>query len=302
MKPEASPTLLVMAAGMGSRYGGLKQIEPVGPSGETIIDYSIYDALRAGFGKLVFVIRKDIEQPFKEVVGARFEKRIAVEYVFQELDKIPHGFHVPAGRSKPWGTTQAILMTEDIIHEPFAVINADDFYGAESYRVLARHLHPGAADYAMVGFVLRNTLSEFGTVARGVCQVSGDGFLKQIVELTSVGRDGAHAKNTDSEGRVTTLTGDEPVSMNMWGFTPRIFGQLQEHFKRFLQVNAADLKRECYIPSTVNDILLAGEAKVKVLRSNDSWFGVTYREDHAQVVESIQCLIHGGSYPERLWS
>jgi len=302
MKPEASPTLLVMAAGMGSRYGGLKQIEPVGPSGETIIDYSIYDALRAGFGKLVFVIRKDIEQPFKEVVGARFEKRIAVEYVFQELDKIPHGFHVPAGRSKPWGTTQAILMTEDIIHEPFAVINADDFYGAESYRVLARHLHPGAADYAMVGFVLRNTLSEFGTVARGVCQVSGDGFLKQIVELTSVGRDGAHAKNTDSEGRVTTLTGDEPVSMNMWGFTPRIFAQLQEHFKRFLQVNAADLKRECYIPSTVNDILLAGEAKVKVLRSNDSWFGVTYREDHAQVVESIQCLIHGGSYPERLWS
>jgi len=291
-----------MAAGMGSRYGGLKQIEPVGPGGETIIDYSIYDALRAGFGKLVFVIRKDIEQPFKEVVGARFEKRIAVDYVFQELDKLPPGFHVPAGRTKPWGTTQAILMTVDAIREPFAVINADDFYGPESYRVLSEHLQSGAADYAMVGFVLRNTLSEFGTVARGVCQVSGDGCLKEIVELTSIGPDGSQAKNTDSEGKVIMLTGDEPVSMNMWGFTPQVFGQLQEHFKRFLELSGADLKKECYIPSTVNELLLAGQARVKVLRSNDSWFGVTYREDHAQVVESIQRLVHSGIYPERLWS
>ena len=290
-----------MAAGMGSRYGGLKQIEGVGPSGETIIDYSIYDAMRAGFGKLVFIIRKDIEQPFKEVVGARFEKRIAVEYVFQELDMIPEGFTVPAGRTKPWGTTQAILMAADAIHEPFAVINADDFYGAESYRVLAQHLQSGSEDYAMVGFVLRNTLSDFGTVARGVCQVSDDGYLKGIVELTAVGRDGEQAKNTDSEGRVTALTGNEPVSMNYWGFTPRVFGQLREHFKKFLEANGTDLKKECYIPNTVNDIMVAGQGKVKVLHSSDPWFGVTYREDHAHVVASIKRLVENGVYPERLW-
>jgi dTDP-glucose pyrophosphorylase len=302
MSDPASPTLLVMAAGMGSRYGGLKQIEAVGPGGETIIDYSIYDAMRAGFGKLVFIIRKDIEAPFKEVVGARFEKRIAVEYVFQSLDKIPAGFQVPAGRSKPWGTTQAILMATDAIHEPFAVINADDFYGAESYHVLSKHLQSGTGDFAMVGFVLRNTLSEFGTVARGVCRVGGDGFLEQVVELTSIARDGDHAKNTDSDGKVTELTGDESVSMNMFGFTPQVFGKLEEHFKRFLKANGEDLKKECYIPSTVNEMLLAGQARVKVLRSNDSWFGVTYREDHASVVKSIESLIKAGKYPERLWS
>ena len=301
MTTATSPTLLVLAAGMGSRYGGLKQIEPVGPSGETIIDYSIYDAMRAGFGKLVFVIRKDIEEPFKEVVGARFEKRIAVDYVFQELDKIPAEFQVPAGRTKPWGTTQAILMTADVIHEPFAVINADDFYGAESYRVLAQQLQSGSPDYAMVGFVLRNTLSDFGTVARGVCDVSDDGYLKAISELTAIGRDGAHAKNTDGEGKVTMLTGDEPVSMNFWGFTPQVFGQLGQHFKRFLEANGGDLKKECYIPSTVNDIMVAGQGKVKVLHSNDSWFGVTYRQDHEYVVDSIKSLVKAGTYPESLW-
>ncbi len=301
MTTATSPTLLVLAAGMGSRYGGLKQIEPVGPSGETIIDYSIYDAMRAGFGKLVFVIRKDIEEPFKEVVGARFEKRIAVNYVFQELDKIPAEFQIPAGRTKPWGTTQAILMTADVIHEPFAVINADDFYGAESYRVLARQLQSGSPDYAMVGFVLRNTLSDFGTVARGVCKVSDDGYLKAISELTAIGRDGAHAKNTDGEGKVTMLTGDEPVSMNFWGFTPQVFGQLGQHFKRFLEANGGDLKKECYIPSTVNDIMVAGQGKVKVLHSNDSWFGVTYRQDHEHVVDSIKSLVKAGTYPESLW-
>jgi dTDP-glucose pyrophosphorylase len=302
MKSTVAPTLLVLAAGMGSRYGGLKQIEAVGPSGETIIDYSIYDAMRAGFGKLVFIIRKDIEEPFKEVVGSRFEKRIAVDYVFQELDKIPAGFSVPAGRTKPWGTTQAILMAADAIHEPFAVINADDFYGAESYRVMSEQLQTGNGDYAMVGFVLRNTLSEFGTVARGVCRVSGDGFLEQVVELTSIARDGDHAKNTDGDGKVTELTGDEAVSMNMFGFTPEVFGQLKDQFKKFLEANGSDLKKECFIPSTVNELLVAGQAKVKVLRSNDSWFGVTYREDHAQVVESIRQLIQKGVYPESLWA
>ena len=302
MTAATSPTLLVMAAGMGSRYGGLKQIEAVGPSGETIIDYSIYDALRAGFGKLVFIIRKDIEEPFKEVVGSRFENRIAVEYVFQELDKLPAGFTVPAGRTKPWGTTQAILMAADAIHEPFAVINADDFYGAESYQVQAQHLTAGGDDYAMVGFVLRNTLSDFGTVTRGVCQVSDEGYLKGIVEMTGIGREGEKAKSTDGDGKVTMLTGNEPVSMNYWGFTPRIFGQLDGYFRKFLEEHGSDTKAECYIPSTVNDILVTGQGKVKVLRSNDPWFGVTYREDRAQVVDSIKRLVEKGVYPERLWS
>ena len=297
MKP---PTLLILAAGMGSRYGGLKQIDPVGPGGETIIDYSIYDALRAGFGKIVFVIRKDIEQSFRETVGARFEKRVAVEYVFQELDKLPAGFSVPAGRTRPWGTTHAILMAADTIHEPFAVINADDFYGAQSYRVLAQHLQ-SAADYAMVGFVLRNTLSEFGAVARGVCRVSGDNFLEDVVELTKIERDGAHAKNSDAAGSVTRLTGDELVSMNMWGFIPRVFEQLQERFQIFLEHSRSDMKSESYIPNTVNELIASGQAQVKVLHTQDSWFGVTYREDRSRVVESIGSLIHDGYYPKRLW-
>lgn len=301
MKSATSPTLLVLAAGMGSRYGGLKQIEPVGPSGEAIIDYSVFDALRGGFGKLVFVIRRDIEQAFKEFVGARFEKQIPVEYVYQELDKLPPGFKVPEGRTKPWGTTQAVLMTEGVISEPFAMINADDFYGAESYRVLAEHLKSGSEDYAMVGFVLRNTLSDFGTVARGVCQVGNTGYLTGIVEMTAVARDGNAAKNTDANGKVTQLTGDEPVSMNYWGFTPKIFPQLREYFTKFLKENGNDLKKECYIPNTVNDIIVAGQGRVKVLKSNDPWFGVTYREDHAHVVESIQRLVKEGKYPEKLW-
>ncbi len=248
MKPTTPPALLVLAAGMGNRYGGLKQIDPVGPGGETIIDYSIYDALRAGFGKVVFVIRKEIEQEFKQAVGARFEGHIAVEYVFQELDKLPPGFSVPAGRTKPWGTLHAILMAADAIGEPFAVINADDFYGSEGYRVLAQHLQSGTADYAMVGFVLRNTLSDFGAVSRGVCQVDNDDFLQGVVELTNIERDGVHARNTDSTGRITTLSGDEVVSMNMWGFTPHIFGQFREHFQKFLKLDGSDIQSESYLP------------------------------------------------------
>lgn len=290
-----------MAAGMGSRYGGLKQIDPVGPAGETIIDYSIYDALRAGFGKLVFVIRKDIEQAFKETVGARFEKHAPVEYVFQELEKLPPGFSVPAGRSKPWGTTQAVLMAADVIHEPFAVINADDFYGAESYRVLAEHLKSGSPDYAMVGFILRNTLSDFGSVARGVCRVSADGYLERIEELTNIERDNGGAKNTAPDGTVTALTGDEPVSMNFWGFTPQIFPQLQTVFHNFLQRSGSELKTESYVPAAVGELITAGQAKVKVLRSPDSWFGVTYREDRPRVVDSIGKLVDANTYPAALW-
>jgi UTP-glucose-1-phosphate uridylyltransferase len=302
MNAMNSPTLLVLAAGLGSRYGGLKQIDPVGPNGEIVIDYSVFDALRAGFGKIVFIIRKDIEQAFKESVGARFEKQAAVEYVFQELDMLPPGFSAPAGRTKPWGTTHAVLMAADSIREPFTVVNADDFYGAESYRALARHLQSGTEPYAMVGFILRNTLSDFGAVSRGVCQVSSDGFLSQVVELASIERDGAFARSIDAAGNETRLTGDEVVSMNMWGFTPQVFARLRERFQKFLEIDPSEMRSECYLPTAVNELVLAGHARVKVLRSKDSWFGVTCREDRSRVVESISRLIDDGSYPKRLWS
>jgi NDP-sugar pyrophosphorylase family protein len=296
------PTLLVLAAGMGSRYGGLKQIDPVGPNGETIIDYSIYDALRAGFGKLVFVIRKDIEQQFREIVGARFEKHAPVEYVFQELDKLPPGFYLPAGRTKPWGTTHAILMAENVVQENFAAINADDFYGQQAYKLLAQHLTAGTPDYAMVGFILRNTLSKFGSVTRGVCYVDENNYLKNVVEMLKIEPDGHGAKNTDANGNVTKLSGNEAVSMNFWGFTPALFAQLKTKFEEFLRQSGGEQKSECYIPATVNDLVVAGKAKVKVLRTNDSWFGVTYREDRPQVTESIGKLIARGDYPQKLWA
>ena len=296
------PTLLVLAAGMGSRYGGLKQIDPVGPAGETIIDYSIYDALRAGFGKLVFVIRKDIEQQFREIVGARFEKHAPVEYVFQELDKLPAPYTLPAGRTKPWGTTHAILMADGVINENFAAINADDFYGQEAYKVLAQHLTAGTPDYAMVGFILKNTLSPNGTVARGVSRVDANNYLTNIVEMMKIEPDGSGAKNTEADGKITKLTGDEAVSMNFWGFTPALFAQLKVEFEKFLKKAGGEQKSECYIPATMGDLVTSGRAKCKVLRSADSWFGVTYREDRPQVVESIRKLIAKGEYPEKLWS
>lgn len=287
---------------MGSRYGGLKQIDPVGPAGETIIDYSIFDALRAGFGKIVFVIRKDIEAQFREIVGARFEKRAPVEYVFQELDKLPPGFSVPAGRTKPWGTTHAILMADGVIKEPFAAINADDFYGQQAYKILAQHLNSGTPDYAMVGFILRNTLSQFGSVARGVSRVDGNAYLTNIVEMMKIEPDGNGAKNTEADGKITKLTGDEAVSMNFWGFTPTLFPQLRARFTEFLTKSGQEQKSECYIPATVGELVTGGQAKVKVLRTNDSWFGVTYREDRPRVVESIQALIKRGEYPAKLWT
>jgi hypothetical protein len=296
------PTLLVLAAGMGSRYGGLKQIDPVGPAGETIIDYSIYDALRARFGKLVFVIRKDIEAPFKEIIGARFANRIPIEYAYQELDKLPAGFSVPAGRTKPWGTTQAILMAEDVINEPFAAINADDFYGADSFQVLAKQLTSGTTDYSMVGFVLRNTLSEFGSVARGVCEVDANNYLKSIIELTKIEKDGSAAKSISPDGSVSPLTGEEPVSMNMWGFTPAVFPHLRREFTEFLKQHGQAEKSECYIPMVVGDLVRNTHARCRVLRSDASWFGVTYREDRPRVVASIRELIAQGLYPEKLWS
>jgi NDP-sugar pyrophosphorylase family protein len=296
-----SLTLVVLAAGIGSRYGGLKQIAPIGEAGETIIDYSVYDALRTGFDKLVFVIRRDMRESFRETIGRRFERRLKVDYVFQEPDRVPPGFAVPQGRKKPWGTGHALLSAADAVHEPFAAINGDDFYGAESFRILTAHLREATPDHAMVGFVLRNTLSEFGSVARGVCRVTADSFLEGVTELTRVEREGQSAKHTDSRGQVHPLTGDEIVSLNMWGFRPSLFGQVQAHFSVFLKEHAQDEKAEFYIPTVVNSLVAAREARVRVLRTSDSWFGITYREDRARVVAGVRQLIQQGIYPERLW-
>jgi len=295
------PSLLVLAAGIGSRYGGLKQLDPVGPSGETIMDYSIYDALRAGFASLVFVIRRDMEQPFRQIIGRRFEGRIEVAYAFQELSDLPPGFSLPPDRLKPWGTCHAVLAAQNAIRHPFAVINADDFYGAQSFAALAEHLRAGGPDFAMAGFVLRHTLSDFGSVARGVCQVAPDGSLKSIVELTRIEPDASGAKNTAPDGRVTRLTGDEPVSMNCWGFTPDVFPAFRAGFAAFLEKNARDPKAEYYIPAAVNALLVSGRARVRVLPVSSHWFGVTYRDDRPRVLESIRALVARGDYPAPLW-
>jgi len=295
------PTLLVLAAGIGSRYGGLKQIDPIGPGGETIIDYSVYDALRAGFGKLVFVIRRDIEEQFKQLIGSRFERRVEVGYVMQDLDKLPPGFSVPPNRKKPWGTAHAVLMGAEAIREPFAAINADDFYGMHSFQLLSRHLASGSEDYAMVGFILKNTLSEFGSVARGVCQATADGYLQSVVELTRIERDGDAARYTDAGGAVRPLTGAEIVSLNLWGFNPGIFDHLRRELVAFLNRSGQDEKAEFFLPSVVNTLVGSGQARLRVLRTPDSWFGVTYREDRPRVIQSIRELIQRGDYPERLW-
>ena len=298
------PTLLVLAAGIGSRYGGLKQIDPVGPGSEIIIDYSIYDAIRAGFGKVVFVIRKDIEETFRECIGSRFESKIKTEYVFQEIDKLPAGFKVPEGRQKPWGTGHAILMAKDSVKEPFAVINADDFYGRCGYDVLAKELSKAKTgpvdEYYMVGFKLENTLSEFGFVARGVCKTDSSGYLVEVIERTKIEKIEGGAKFTDDGGKIIKLIGNEIVSMNMWGFTPSLFSHLEKQFVDFLGNNIGNLKAEFFIPTVVGNLVNTKEAKVKVLESKDQWFGVTYREDKPVVVENIRKLISSGAYPEKL--
>ena len=299
------PTLLVLAAGMGSRYGGLKQIDAVGPNGEAIIDYSIFDAIRAGFGKLVFVIRHDIEQAFKDAIGSKFSGRIPVEYAFQELDMLPAGFTVPAERKKPWGTAHAVLVTADVIREPFAVINADDFYGRNSYENLGQHLQsakPAAADYSMVGFTLRKTLSEHGSVSRGICQTDGNSLLKSIVEITKIEKAGNGARYLGEDAKESILTGDEPVSMNMFGFTPLVFDQLRQEFSQFLKQKGADPKSEFFIPTPINQLIQSGQARMRVLPTTSNWFGITYREDKPAVVENIRRAIDAGEYPEKLWS
>lgn len=300
-----SPSLVVMAAGMGSRYGGLKQIDPIGPGGEAILEYSVFDALRAGFGKVVFIIRKDIEEAFRSSIGARFEKQVAVEYAFQALDRLPAGFPVPAGRTKPWGTAHAVMSAAGIAREPFAVINADDFYGAASFAAMAGHLRGaregGLAEGAMVGYILRNTLSDHGSVARGICREDAAGCLVDIVERTKIERDGAQARFLGEKGGWQPISGDAVTSMNLWGFTPAIFPLLEEEFARFLRESGGDPKAEFYIPTPVQRLIAVKRLRVRILRSGAPWFGITYRDDKPRVVESLRRLVDQGVYPARLW-
>ena len=297
------PTLLVLAAGMGSRYGGLKQIDPVGPSGEIILDYSIYDALKSGFGKVVFIIRKDIEKDFRECVSSKWENKVDVEYAFQDLAALPAPYTVPEGRVKPWGTGHAIMCASSKINEPFAAINADDFYGRSAYAALADAFKENTAEdqHYMVGFELRRTLSEFGSVARGICVTDEGNFLRTVTERTNiVPVSGGAAEFTDEDGTKVALTGGETASMNFWGFRPSIFRHLGALFEDFLAKKGTELKSEFYIPAAVASLISSGKAAVKVLHSTDSWFGVTYRDDKPRVQESIRELVTQKIYPSPL--
>ncbi len=298
------PTLFVLAAGMGSRYGGLKQLDGLGPNGETIMDYSIFDAIRGGFGKVVFVIRKDFEQDFREKILSKYEHLIPVELVFQSLDKLPEGFKCPEGRVKPWGTNHAVLMGKDVINEPFAVINADDFYGRDSFAVLAKRLMEMEGtenNYCMVGYRVGNTLSESGSVARGVCETNEEGYLTTVVERTSIERIDGVVQFKDENDKMVSIPDNTPVSMNMWGFTPDYFKHSEEYFVNFLKENASNLKAEFFIPLLVNDLITRKVATVKVLDTTSKWFGVTYAADRQMVVDKIQALVDAGEYPSKLF-
>lgn len=297
------PTLFVLAAGMGSRYGGLKQLDGLGPNGETIMDYSVFDALRAGFGKIVFVIRKDFEDDFRRVVLSKYADKVPCEVCFQSLDKVPAGFTYNPERTKPWGTNHAVLMGKEFIHEPFAVINADDFYGQDSFRVLADYLSKAEGTkgvYCMVGYRVQNTLSENGSVSRGVCSTDEKGYLKDIVERTSIENKNGQIVYTEN-GEDHCLPLNTPVSMNMWGFTPEYFEVAEAMFKDFLRQNGQEMKKEFYIPTQVNAMIEAGTATCKVLDTTSKWFGVTYAQDREQVVNKIADLIKQGVYPHKLF-
>ena len=298
------PTLLILAAGIGSRYGGLKQLDPIGPSGETIVDYSIYDALQSGFGKVVFIIKQEIEKDFREVFYEKLKSHVAVDYVMQEIWKVPEGIKVPDGRRKPWGTGHAILMADGTIDGPFAVINSDDFYGRGAYQTLAEYYQGWSPsrenDYCMVGYRVANTLSEFGAVSRGVCQTDANGFLLDVVERTRIAR-GEKGICFSEKGQEFPLADDTTVSMNFWGFTPSFFGFLRTGFDDFIRQNVNELKSEYYIPTEVNHLIREKRATVRVLPCVEKWFGMTYHEDREQVVKNIRSLIKNGVYPENLW-
>jgi len=289
-------SLLVMAAGMGSRYGGLKQLDAVGPSGETIIDYSVYDAIQAGFNKVVFIIRKDFEDEFKSQITDKYSGKIQVEFAFQDLHDLPDGFTCPEGRNKPWGTGHAILAAADLIHEPFVAINGDDFYGRESFKVVADYYLSGADDFSMVAFQLDKTLSTFGGVTRGLCTVKKE-KLDTVIETGELQR----TEQGVTSDRNIKLDGSEPVSMNVWGFTPVLFKYLKDMFVEFLHDEGNELRSEYLIPSIVNDLIKSGREDVHVLRSASSWFGVTYKDDRPFVMGEIQKLIDRGTYPKQLF-
>ena len=285
-------TLVVMAAGMGSRFGGLKQIEPIGKNGEVILDFSVYDAVEAGFNKVVFVIKHEIEKDFKEIIEKRIAKKVKVEYAFQELNDLPAGYTVPADRSKPWGTAHAILCCKDIVKEPFAVINADDYYGKSAFKQIADFLMSNQDDYSMVGFRLQNTLTENGHVSRGVCEIE-NGILQSVTERTKI----MDCKYTEDDGATwIALSPDTVVSMNLWGFTPDIFGYIEEGFKKFLDERINEPKSEYYLPSVVSSLIERKEKQVKVLIAEDKWYGVTYKEDKEKVVSAIVAKMDNGEY------
>ena len=299
------PTLLVLAAGMGSRYGGLKQLDGIGPNGETIMDYSIYDAILSGFGKVVFVIRHDFEKDFKDKVLSKYENHIPTEVVFQSIDKLPEGYVPNQERVKPWGTNHAVLMGKNVINEPFAVINADDFYGYDSFKTLAEALKSMCDkknEYCMIGFHVGNTLSESGEVSRGICNITSDGLLATVTERHHIKRRDGHVSYVDdNDGKEYNLDDDALVSMNMWGFTPDYFEYSEKAFIEFLDKNKNELKAEFYIPSMVNELITTGVASVKVYGTKSSWFGVTYAADKPAVMANIANLIKNGVYPNELF-
>jgi len=300
------PTLLILAAGLGSRYGSLKQIDSIGPSGERIIDYSVYDAVKAGFGKIVYVIRESFEEEFKEVILDSLPPEIETDYVCQELHYIPKGVEYPSERKKPWGTGHALMIAAPKIKEPFAVINADDFYGYESFKIAADYLSDNSEnkknEYALIGYRLRNTLSEFGSVSRGICEVDENNYMTSIVEIKEIKIENGGFIYKDENGEWQSLTGDENVSMNMFAFKPSVFDNFEKYFREFILSNYNDLKSEFYIPTAVDEMIRNNEAKVKVLESNALWFGLTYAEDKPIARDRMKELIDKGLYPSRLWS
>ena len=304
------PVLIVMAAGMGSRYGGLKQLDPVGPHGELIIDYSIFDARRAGFETVIFVIKREIEDSFKAAIGDRLGRVLDVRYAFQELTDLPAGYAVPEGRAKPWGTCHAVLAARALVEGPFAVINADDYYGPEGFRKIYDYLsahpdRPGCYEFAMVAYRVGNTVTAHGSVARGVCETDGEGYLVRVTERTCIEKDGENARFTEDGGATWThLDGGAPVSMNLWGFTRSFLDEAKARFPAFLDKTLAEnpLKGEYFLPGVVTELLEEGRARVKVLSSGDKWHGVTYREDRPEVVAALADMTNRGLYPENLWN